>query len=141
MNQRLLLGLDGHEQAAGAAVRTAIEEPLSSTASIAQVLPVEHIFRNRDEWHAGLRRHLMPLDCSVDDPHAFQCNAVVARLRGNTVAELRVDASRIARRAVEIDAGDGGLVKILWQLAGRSRVQQGPNHATLIWLHLSSAVC
>jgi AraC-like DNA-binding protein len=68
---------------------------------------------------------------AAGDPHAFQCNAVVARLRGSTVAELRVDASRIARRAVEIDAGDCGLVKILWQLAGRSRVRQGPNSATL----------
>lgn len=130
MNQSLLPRLDQREHAGGAVLRTATEAPLSSTAFIAQV-PVEHVFRNRDEWHAGLRRHLMPLDCRVDDPHAFQCNAIVARLRGNTVAELRVDASRIARRAVEIDAADCGLVKVLWQLAGRSRVQQGPNRATL----------
>jgi AraC-like DNA-binding protein len=89
------------------------------------------LFRNRDEWYVGLRRHLLPLDCSVADPHSFQCKAVVGRLRGNTVAELRVDASRIARRTADIDAGERGLVKVLWQLAGRSRVQQGPNSATL----------
>ena len=102
------------------------------------VVPIEHaiaprelIFRSRDDWHAGLRRYLLPLDCSVADPQSFQCNAVIARLRGNTVAELRFDDSRLTRRAVDLDDGAGGCVKILWQLAGRSRIEQGPNSAVL----------
>jgi AraC family transcriptional activator of tynA and feaB len=93
--------------------------------------PLELHFRTRDDWRAGLRRYVLPLDCSVENPQSFQCNAVVGRLRGNIVAELRVDASRLVRRAVDIGRGESEAVKILWQLAGRSRIQQGPNRATL----------
>jgi AraC family transcriptional regulator, positive regulator of tynA and feaB len=96
-----------------------------------QTPPLELVFNGRDDWQVGLRRHFLPLGCSVADPLSFQCHAVVARLCGNTVAELRVDASRLVRRAVDIDGGEGGFIKILWQLAGRCRVQQGANRATL----------
>lgn len=95
------------------------------------IRPLELVFRSRDALHAGLRRHLLPLDCSVADPQSFQCHAVVASLGGNTVAELRVDAARLVRRTVDIDDADGDLVQIVWQLAGRSRVRQGPHQATL----------
>jgi AraC family transcriptional activator of tynA and feaB len=95
-----------------------------------QTPPLELVFKNREDWRAGLRHHLLPLDCSVVDPQSFQCHVVVARLRGNAVAELQVDASRLVRRAVDID-GERAFVKILWQLASRSRVRQGPNKATL----------
>ena len=104
---------------------------LQSPAPAAKGRPLELVFKSRDDWHIGLRRYLLRLDCSVADPYSFQCNAVVASLRGNTVAEWRVDASRIVRRAVDIDAQDSHLVKILWQRAGRSRIQQGPNRAIL----------
>jgi AraC-like DNA-binding protein len=96
-----------------------------------QTSPLELVFKSREDWHAGLRRHVLPLDCSVADPRSFQCRVVVTHLCGNTVAELRVDASRLVRRAVDIDADENGYVKLLWQLASRSRVQQGPNRATL----------
>jgi AraC family transcriptional regulator, positive regulator of tynA and feaB len=96
-----------------------------------QTPPLELVFKNRDDWHAGLRRHILPLDCCVAEPQSFQCHAVVARLCGNTVAELRVDASRLVRRAADIDGGEDGFIKILWQLASRSRIQQGPNSALL----------
>jgi len=93
--------------------------------------PLQLHFKGRDDWHAGLRQYLMPLHCSVADS-AFQCSAIVGRLNGNTVAELRADESRIVRRPVDISSGQGGeLVKILWQLAGRSRIEQGPHRSTL----------
>lgn len=93
--------------------------------------PLELLFKTRDELHAGLRRYLLPLDCKVADPQSFQCHAVVARLCGNTVAEWRVDGSRLVRRAVDIGEGEGEFVKVFWQLAGRGQVRQGPNTATL----------
>jgi AraC family transcriptional activator of tynA and feaB len=123
---------------------TAIQHPTPNPASgnrssqneslkqpVMQTPSLELVFKNREDWHAGLRRHILPLDCIVADPRSFQCHAVVARLRGNTVAELRVDASRLVRRLVDADGGESGFIKVLWQLASRSRVQQGLNSATL----------
>ena len=84
--------------------------------------PLQLHFKDRNDWHAGLRQYLLPLDCSVADARAFHCSAIVGRLNGNTVAELHADESRIVRRRVDISSGQGGqLVKVLWQLAGRSR--------------------
>jgi AraC family transcriptional regulator, positive regulator of tynA and feaB len=93
--------------------------------------PVELRFRTRDDWHAGLRHYLLPLDCSVFDPHAFRCKALIVRLCGATIAELRMDASRLVRRPVDIDGAEHECVKVFWQLSGRSRFQQGPNSAVL----------
>jgi len=89
-------------------------------------------FKGRDDWHAGSRQYLLPLDCSVANACAFQCSVIVGRLKGNTVAELRADESRIVRRPVDISSGEGGgLVKILWLLEGRGRIEQGPHRSTL----------
>ena len=104
---------------------------LAAVAGGVSTLPLELVFRRRDDWQDGLGRLVLPLDCSVAEPQSFQCSAVVRRLRGNTLAELRVDASRLTRRASHIDAGDADVVKVVWLLAGRSRTQQGPNSATL----------
>jgi AraC family transcriptional regulator, positive regulator of tynA and feaB len=93
--------------------------------------PVELRFRTRDDWYAGLKRYLLPLDCSVFDPRAFRCEAVIAQLCGATIAELRVDASRLVRRPMHISAAEHECVKVFWQLSGRSRFQQGPNTAVL----------
>ena len=89
------------------------------------------VFNGRDEWQAGLQQHLLPLHCVPADPQRFKSNAVIARLCGNTLAEIRVDASRLMRRGLDAENGNGGPVKLMWQLAGRSRVRQGPNSATL----------
>ena len=95
-------------------------------------LPLKLHFQGRDEWHAGLRQYLLPLDCSVANSRIFQCSAIVGRLNGNTVAELRADESRIVRRRGDISSGQHAeYVKILWQLAGRSRIEQGPHRSTL----------
>jgi AraC family transcriptional regulator, positive regulator of tynA and feaB len=92
---------------------------------------LELSFACRDDWQAGLGRLLLPLECSVADPQSFQCSAVVGRLRDRTVAELRMDASRLTRRQAHIVAGDAALVQVLWLLSGRCRVQQGPHDPTL----------
>ena len=100
----------------------------------AQGAPREVVFNGRDAWQAGLRKHLLPMQCQPVDPQTFKCNAVIADLCGNRFAELRVDASRLVRRdpsELESDAGTGNAVQVLWQLAGRSRIQQGPHSATL----------
>jgi hypothetical protein len=68
-------------------------------------LPNEMVFNGRDEWQACLHQHLLPLQCVPVDPQGFRSNAVIARLCGNTVAELRVDASRLARRDIGVDQG------------------------------------
>jgi AraC family transcriptional regulator, positive regulator of tynA and feaB len=105
--------------------------PADIEAANQPIRPLELVFRSRDALHAGLRRHLLALDCSVADPQSFQCHAVLASLGGNSVAELRVDAARLVRRTVDIDAAEAALVHVVWQLAGRSRVRQGPHQATL----------
>ena len=50
------------------------------------------------DQQAGLQQHLFAVQCFVGEPQSFKCNAIVAGLFGNTIAELRVDASRIQRR-------------------------------------------
>lgn len=93
--------------------------------------PIELRFRGRDDWQAGLQRHLLALECSVADALSFDCHIVLAHLRGVTVAELRSDAAMLLRRAANAGRGEREVVKVLWQLAGRSQVQQSPNSATL----------
>ena len=66
----------------------------------ASCAPLELTFRSREAWQNGLRRFLPLLDCSVANAESFQCSAVVGRLRGNAVAELRAGASRLVRRAI-----------------------------------------
>ncbi|HEY2187531.1 MAG TPA: hypothetical protein VGH48_03120, partial [Caldimonas sp.] len=88
-------------------------------------------FACREDWQAGLGRLILPLECSIAEPQSFQGSAVVGRLRGRTLAELRMDASRLTRRQAHIVAGDSALVQVLWLLSGRCRVQQGPNRPML----------
>lgn len=99
--------------------------------SQASCAPLELTFQSREAWQNGLRRFMPPLDCSVADAKSFQCSAVVSRLRGSAVAELRTDASRLVRRAIHLVDGESEPVKVAWLLAGRARVQQGPNSGTL----------
>lgn len=103
----------------------------AAPARAVATLPLERVFRRHDDWQAGLGRLVLPLDCSIAEPQSFQCSAMVRRLLRNTVAELRVEASRLARRNSHIDAGDADVVEVVWLLAGRSRTRQGPNSATL----------
>ena len=110
---------------------TRVVDPSWPRRAAVQAAPLEMVFKSRDAWQAGLRQYVLPLECGVADPQSFQCNAVVGRLRGNAVAELRVDASRLVRRAGHLIEDECERVKIVWLLAGRSRVRQGPNNATI----------
>jgi AraC-like DNA-binding protein len=91
----------------------------------------ELAFTSRQDWQAGLGQLVLPLECSVADPLSFECSAIVGRLRGQTVAELRMDAARLTRREAHVGCADSELVQVLWLLAGRCRVCQGPSHASL----------
>lgn len=82
-----------------------------------------------DEWRDALQRHL--LACAVVDREPFEGHALIGNLRGMRVAELRVDAAQLERRADQISPRDVDCVKLLFQLSGRSRVSQGPYAATL----------
>jgi AraC-like DNA-binding protein len=93
--------------------------------------PREVVFNGRGEWQAGLQEHLLPMQCLPADPQAVKCNAVIAHLCGNRYAELRVDASRLVRRDIDIEDDPCELVKVMWQLAGRIRIHQGPHCSTL----------
>ena len=93
--------------------------------------PIELIGCDRDAWQASLSQHVLPVHCSVAEAQTFRCSAVIARLRGNTVADFRVDASRIVGPAGAAKGVDSELVKVVWQIAGRSRIRQGPTRATL----------
>jgi AraC family transcriptional regulator, positive regulator of tynA and feaB len=105
---------------------TTADGPLSATPT----RPAEMVFNGRDEWQAGLRKHLsLPLVCVAADAQAFRNNAVVGHLCGNPLAELRVDACRLGH--LDADAAHGGGVLVLWQLVGRSRVRQGADIAAL----------
>jgi len=87
-------------------------------------------FTSRQDWQAGLGR-VLPLECSVADPQSFECSAIVGRLHGQIVAELRMDAARLSRRETHVGSADHELVQVLWLLAGRCRVRQGPGEAML----------
>lgn len=105
----------------------AADRPLPAPA----LLPREEVFKGRDAWQAAVQHHLLALHCSVVDAQGFKCDAVIAKLCGNTLAEWRVDAARLERRAADANDTAGRQVQLVWQLAGRSRIQQGPNSATL----------
>jgi AraC family transcriptional regulator, positive regulator of tynA and feaB len=92
---------------------------------------LEVAFTSRPDWQTGLGQIVLPLECSVIDPQSFECSAVVGRLHGQTVAELRLDAARLSRRETHIAAADHELVQVLWLLAGRCRVRQGPGQSLL----------
>jgi AraC family transcriptional activator of tynA and feaB len=96
-----------------------------------QTSPVERVFVGRDAWQAGMHEHLLPLHCEVAEPGSFKCSTVITRLRGNSVAELDVDASTLRNRPARNDESSAESVKVMWQLAGRSHIRQGPNGATL----------
>jgi AraC-like DNA-binding protein len=96
-----------------------------------QTPPLKLQFEGRDDWQAGLQQYLFPVDCVVADPQAFRCSLVVGHLRGSTVAELRANSSRLVRRPVDPAADKADFVKVLWQLAGCSHVEQGFNRAKL----------
>jgi AraC-like DNA-binding protein len=91
----------------------------------------ELVFNGRDESQAGFQAHLLALQCGPVDPQSFRCNVVITRLGGNTVADLRIDAARLSRRDSDIALGGGDRVLVIWQLAGRSRIRQGPNQSAL----------
>ena len=91
---------------------------------------LELAFTSRKDWQAGLG-HVLPLECNVADPQSFECSAIVGRLHGQTVAELRMDAARLTRRENHIGSADHERVQVLWLLAGRCRVRQGPGQAML----------
>jgi AraC family transcriptional regulator, positive regulator of tynA and feaB len=133
MNDRLSFDqyFEPAEPAESAPMAAQVVDPPGPSSAAVQAAPPELVFKNRDAWQAGLRRFVLPLECGVADPQSFRCNAVVGRLRGNAVAELRVDASRLVRRAVHLIEAECELVKIVWLLAGRGRVSQGPNNATI----------
>ena len=60
------------------------------------------------------------------DEQSFQASGIFAELRGNKVAEIRVDASRIVHRAGHADVVEALPLLVMWQVAGKSRVVQGP---------------
>jgi AraC-like DNA-binding protein len=99
--------------------------------AVARARSGEMVFNGRDEWQTGLQEHLLPLQCFPADPQTFKSNAVITHLCGATLAELRVDASRLVRRDLDVGSAQGGAIQVLWQLAGRSRFHQGPHSATL----------
>lgn len=91
--------------------------------------PREQVFHGRDDWQAGLRQHLLPLQCLPVEAQGFRGSALFARLGGNPLAELRCDASRLTHR--DTADGRGGPLQVLWQLSGRCHFEQGPQRATL----------
>jgi AraC family transcriptional regulator, positive regulator of tynA and feaB len=92
---------------------------------------VELAFTSRQDWRGGLGQLVLPLECRVANPESFECSAIVGHLHGQTVAELRMDAAWLTRREAPLGSADDELVQVLWLLAGRGRVRQGPSHSTL----------
>src|SRR5262245_15735397 len=104
-------------------------KPAAAQPEPARTLPIELRFSGRDDALADLRQ-LVPLDFSVADGQPFGGNAIVARLHGMTVAELRFEATHLARRRPDAPRTSDA-VQVVLQLAGRSRVRQGPSSCTL----------
>jgi len=99
---------------------------------MAAELPAEIRTEDLQAWRELARAHFLPLQCvPAGRTERFFCSALVARLGDSLAAELCVSESRVIRRRVDAENGDTPCFKLFWQLAGRSRIQQGPHESLL----------
>ncbi|MGO4159138.1 helix-turn-helix domain-containing protein [Cupriavidus sp. YAF13] len=84
-----------------------------------------------DQWREAIDTRFLPLEYSRQARGPFHCNVSYARFGACAVADMEVDAHRVARERRHAVASDAGFFKIFWQLSGRSRVAQRGNEASL----------
>ncbi|MDF3836727.1 helix-turn-helix domain-containing protein [Cupriavidus basilensis] len=84
-----------------------------------------------DQWREAIDTSFLPLEYSRQGRGPFHCKASYARFGACAVADMEVDAHRVAREPRHAAASDAGFFKIFWQLSGRSRVAQRGNEASL----------
>jgi len=84
-----------------------------------------------DQWREAIDTSFLPLDYSRQTRGGFHCHVSYARFGASAVADMDVDAHRVARESRHVAASDAGFFKVFWQLSGRSRVAQRGNEASL----------
>ncbi len=94
-------------------------------------LPVELRIADVNAWRRMSSENFGPLDCQPAPQVRFGISALVARFSDCMAAELCVSESRVLRQRAVAENADVGYFKLMWQLAGRSRVQQGGEAALL----------
>lgn len=93
-------------------------------------LPAELHLRSFSAWRAAVHQHFLALECSASRPKDFEASALVARFGDSLAAEISVGASRVLRRPADARNGPA-FFKLMWQLQGASRIQQGVYDAML----------
>ncbi|MGO4326033.1 helix-turn-helix domain-containing protein [Cupriavidus sp. 2TAF22] len=84
-----------------------------------------------EQWRQAIDTSFLPLEYSRQGSGRFHCSFSYARFGACAVADLEVDAHRVAREPRHAAASDAGFFKIFWQLNGHSRVAQRGNEAAL----------
>lgn len=84
-----------------------------------------------EQWREAIDTSFLPLAYSRQASGRFHCSFSYARFGACAVADLEVDAHRVAREPRHAAASDAGFFKIFWQLSGHSRVAQRNNAAEL----------
>ncbi len=94
-------------------------------------LPVELRIADVQAWQRMSSENFGPLDCRAAPQARFGISALVARFSDCLAAELCVSESRVLRQRAVAENADAAYFKLMWQLAGHSRVQQGGEAALL----------
>ncbi|MGT2433597.1 helix-turn-helix domain-containing protein [Cupriavidus basilensis] len=84
-----------------------------------------------DQWCEAIDTSFLPLAYTRQTRGCFHSNVSYARFGACAVADMDVDAHRVAREPRHAAASDAGFFKIFWQLSGQSRVAQRGNEASL----------
>jgi len=83
------------------------------------------------EWQGLINENFLPLSYEFARPLAFTGSACAIRLGDMLAAEISVDASRVTRLRRDADHDERACFKVLWQLAGTSRIMQGTRDSLL----------
>jgi AraC family transcriptional activator of tynA and feaB len=83
------------------------------------------------EWHSLVNANFPSLQCQFARPTNFRASARAQRFADVLAAELSVDASRVIRLQRDADADLRAYFKVLWQLSGECRIEQGTRQSLL----------
>lgn len=87
--------------------------------------------RSACRWKAGVHENFLPLEVSVGRGTAFHAALRARGLGGAQLAVVDADAHRVMRTRALADRSEHGYLKLFWQIAGASRVEQAGRSSEL----------
>lgn len=104
--------------------------PVQAVTGLGSV-PLEVQLNRQDQWAALTCENFLELDCRATSHRPFYFSALIGKFSNSMAAEMCASESRVTRRRVDAENSDKGHFKLLWQLSGKGRIQQGQQDSTL----------